>query len=170
LDKASAERIHANDVQKLIRALEVRVAGDRPITDFFQDGSEPLVGFRVLKLILNPQRQELYSKLDARLRWMFENGLVEEAQALLNLGFAGSLKPFESLGYRQALRLLRGELGREQAIAEAQMQTRRYAKRQITWFRREEGSVWLDGFGTDAEVERLAFLVVNAFMQDASLR
>jgi tRNA dimethylallyltransferase len=170
LDKASAERIHANDVHKLIRALEVRLAGNRPITEFFQDGSDPLVGFRVLKLILNPPRPELYSKLDARLRWMFDNGLVEETQALLNLGFAGSLKPFESLGYLQALKLLRGELPPEQAIAEAQMQTRRYAKRQITWFRREEGSIWLNGFGTDAEVESLAFLVVDAFMRDAGLR
>jgi tRNA dimethylallyltransferase len=104
------------------------------------------------------------------LRWMFENGLVDETQAVLNLGFADSLKPFESLGYRQALQLIRGELGPEEAIAEAQMRTRRYAKRQITWFRREEGSVWLDGFGTDAEVERLAFLMVDAFVQDASLR
>ncbi len=84
---------------------------------------------------------------------MFENGLVEEVRHILSLGYAESCKPFESHGYKQTLQLLRGELNPRDAIFYAQRNTRNYAKRQLTWFRREQGLVWLKDFG-DADVVR----------------
>lgn len=157
LDPAAGARIHANDVKKTVRALEVRLAGGKPLTEFLEDGREALAGFRTLKLILNPPRAQLNAALDERLACMFANGLIEEARRILELGFSPAAKPFESLGYQQALKVIRGELSREQALAEARLRTRQYAKRQMTWFRRERGAIWLDGFGSDPEIERQSF-------------
>jgi tRNA dimethylallyltransferase len=80
---------------------------------------------------------------------MFQSGLVEEVKQLLAQGCSGSEKPFESIGYKQALQHLRGSLTVEQAIASTQLETRQYAKRQLTWFRRDSAVKWLSGFGND---------------------
>lgn len=169
LDPAAAAKIHANDIQKTVRALEVRLAGGKPITEYFRDGHAPLAGFRPLKLILNPPRALLHAALDQRLAWMFEHGLIEETQRILDLGYGAHLKPFESLGYKQALQFLRGELTREQALREAQARTRQYAKRQITWFRREPDAIWLEGFGSGAATAAQAFELVERHLQPAAL-
>lgn len=157
LDPAAAGRIHSNDIKKTVRALEVRLAGGKPLTEFLEEGREALAGVRTLKLILNPPRAQLNSALDERLDWMFANGLIEETRRILDLGFSPDAKPFESLGYKQALKAIHGELSRDRALEEARLRTRQYAKRQMTWFRRERGAIWLDGFGTDPEIERQAF-------------
>jgi tRNA dimethylallyltransferase len=148
-DPATAARIHANDVPKVTRALEVCLLTRRPVSELFREGKDALQGYRTLKLGLLPDRDALYPKLDARCAWMFENGLVEEVQTILAMGFAETCKPFESHGYRQSLQLLKGELNPSEAVFYAQRNTRRYAKRQITWFRREQGMEWLRGFGAD---------------------
>ncbi|MEP7363520.1 MAG: tRNA (adenosine(37)-N6)-dimethylallyltransferase MiaA [Acidobacteriota bacterium] len=165
LDPVSAARIHANDTTKLLRALEVRLLTRRPMTTMFQQGREQLRGFATLKLGINPPREELYKKLDERANRMFDSpGIVEETQSILALGFASTAKPFTSIGYAQALRLLRGESTREEAIEATQRQTRQYAKRQWTWFRREQNLVWLDGFGSDSAVQDRAAALVEAFL------
>ena len=155
LDPPSAGRIHANDTNKLIRAVEVCVLTRRPLSDLFAGDSDRLRGFRPLKLALDPPRQDLYARLDRRARIMFEGGLMEEVRGILSRGFSPDCKPFESLGYRQALQVLRGELTIEEAIALTQLDTRRYAKRQWTWFRREPDVTWVPGFG-DEETTRIA--------------
>ena len=152
LDPAAAARIHPNDTNKLIRAMEVVLTAGRPLSQLHQAGRDPLVGYRILLLGLNPPRAELYQNLDARVREMFGGGLTAEVSSILGRGIPSTAKPFESLGYAQTLRLLRGEITENQAVADTQMQTRRYAKRQWTWFRREAGVEWLDGFGGDKAV------------------
>jgi tRNA dimethylallyltransferase len=112
-----------------------------------------------------PDREALYQRLDTRCEAMFADGLVEEVSRILSLGFARSVKPFESHGYKQALQLLSGELNLHNAIFYAKRNTRNYAKRQLTWFRREAGMEWLKGFGDSAEVRDAAMARVRCFLQ-----
>ena len=160
-DPAAARAIHANDIPKLIRALEVRLLTRRPITAWFAEGREALAGFRAVKIGLDPPRGALYARLNARCGRMFEAGLVEEVKGILDMGWKEPIKPFESHGYRQALRVLRGTMTIEEAIAEAQVNTRHYAKRQMTWFRKETGVEWLAGFGEDRAVHDMAVELVR---------
>jgi tRNA dimethylallyltransferase len=149
----AAARIHPRDVQKLIRAVEVCLMSRKSLTEAFRAGRDALTGFRTLKIGVNPPREELYHRLDERCRWMFENGLIEEIRRILFLGFSPEVKPLESHGYRQGLQFLRGELTLEEAVLHAQRNTRRYAKRQWTWFRQEPEVEWFDGFGDDPKLQ-----------------
>ena len=164
LDPEAAARIHPHDVPKVTRALEVCMVTRRPVSDLFRGGRDALAGYHALKIGLEPARDALYERLDARCRRMFEAGLVEEVQRILALGFRASVKPFESHGYKQALQMLRGELTLKEAIFYAQRNTRRYAKRQMTWFRQEPGMVWLKGFGDSPEIRAAAFDLVNFYL------
>jgi len=164
LDRAAAAKIHPNDVPKVTRALEVCLLTRRPVTELFEQGRTALAGYRVLKLGLLPDREALYQRLDARCARMFAGGLVEEARRILELGFAETIKPFESHGYKQALQLIRGELNPREALFYAQRKTRNYAKRQITWWRKEPGLVWLRGFGEDPAIMAAATAKVLAFL------
>jgi tRNA dimethylallyltransferase len=152
LDAPTAARIHPHDENKLIRAIEVSMLGPAPMSEQFQAGRDRLVGYRVLKIGLAPPRARLNQRLDARLLRMFESGLVEEARQILATGVPRTAKPFESLGYKEALAVIEGRMTTEEAIAAAQLATRQYAKRQMTWFRRERDVVWFEGFGDDSEV------------------
>ena len=146
-DPASAARIHPNDVNKTIRALEVRLVTQRPLSEMFEEGRNLLPGFRILKIGLNPPRQALYARLNERFLQMLSRGLLEEVRDLLEAGVSPGAKPFESLGYKQALAVVRGDVPLDAAVAEAQMETRRYAKRQMSWFRADAEITWFDGFG-----------------------
>jgi tRNA dimethylallyltransferase len=155
LDPAAGERIHANDTAKLIRAIEVCLASRTRMSEMWKQGRDPLRGFRILRLGLNPDRETLYARINQRAQHMFEDGLVEEAKQLLER-YADSARPLTSLGYKQAVQLLRGEFNRDAAIAAAQQAHRNYAKRQMTWFRREPEVTWLAGFGDEARVQKEA--------------
>ncbi len=155
LDATAARQIHANDVSKVIRAIEVCVASRQPMTKLWQQGAQPLRGFRVLRLGLNPDREALYQRINRRAQRMFDEGLVEEAKQLLEK-YGAEARPLSLLGYKQALQYLKGELSRDSAIAAAQQAHRNYAKRQMTWFRREPNVHWLAGFGDDASIQSQA--------------
>jgi tRNA dimethylallyltransferase len=155
LDPAAAEKIHANDAAKLIRAIEICLASRARMSEMWKQGRDPLRGFRILRLGLNPDRDALYARINHRARGMFESGLVEETQRVLER-YGDSAWPLTSLGYKQAVQLLRGELTRDAAIAAAQQAHRNYAKRQMTWFRREPEVVWLAGFGDEPQVQKEA--------------
>jgi tRNA dimethylallyltransferase len=157
LDAVSAARIHANDTAKLIRAIEVCLAARQPLSTIVDNGvmaRDPLTGFRLLRIGLNPPRHELYARLNRRAATMFANGLVEETRALL--ARYGRVKALDSLGYRQACAVLAGTLREEAAIDAAQQGHRNFAKRQMTWFRREQDVHWIDGFGDEADALRAA--------------
>ena len=150
LEPTAAARIHVRDIQKTIRALEIRILTRNSLPLISE--SDPLTGYRVIKLGLDPDRTALYENLDARTCEMFHGGLIEEVRALLASGLTGDEKPFESLGYKQALACVRGTMSLEDAIASTQIETRQYAKRQLTWFRKEPEMFWLRGFGHEASV------------------
>lgn len=154
LDPATAARIHPNDVQKLIRAIEVSKLGRQPMSEQFESGRDPLTGFRVIKVGLAPPRAALVAKLEERLARMFDGGLVEEARAILTRGFPPTVRPFESLGYKEALAVIEGRMTPAEALEAARIATRQYAKRQMTWFRREPDVHWIEGFGSEPEVRR----------------
>ena len=158
LDPASAARIHANDTPKLIRAIEVCLAVRKPFSAVL--GRDPLTGFRLLRIGLNPPRKALYDRLNRRAATMFASGLIEEARGLLAL--YGLVKALDSLGYRQAMAVLAGTLSEEAGIAAAQQGHRNYAKRQLTWFRREPEVHWIEGFGDEPETLRRTAELVQA--------
>jgi tRNA dimethylallyltransferase len=160
LDPETASKIHPNDVPKVTRALEVCLIARRPVSELFRQGREPLRGYRILKIGLLPNRAALYERLDARCSEMFAAGLIDETRYILSLGFSPASKPFESHGYKQALQLLNGELTLKEAVNYAQRNTRRYAKRQTTWFRRETDLKWIKDFGDAPAARDAAFALV----------
>jgi len=165
LDRAATEKIHANDTPKLIRAIEVCLASRQKLTELWQQGRDPLPGFRILRLGLDPERKALYDRINRRAQSMFDGGLIEETQELLQK-YSTTVRPLASLGYKQAVQFLRGELTLEQALQAAQQAHRNYAKRQLTWFRREPEVKWLNGFGDDPDIQREGVAVVGAAQKD----
>jgi tRNA dimethylallyltransferase len=153
IDPAAAQTIHANDVPKVVRALEVSISARAPMTGLWQQGRDALQGFRILRIGLNPNREALYARINNRAREMFSAGLLEETRMLLDR-YGSSVWPLNSLGYKQAVQHLRGELSLEQAIVAAQQGHRNYAKRQMTWFRREPEVHWIAEFGSNATVQK----------------
>ena len=162
LDPDSANRLHANDTQRLMRAVEIRLLSGHAAPPVVAAG--PLIGYRVLKIGLDPDRAALYELLDARSQQMFSSGLIEEIETLLAAGCTGNEKPFESLGYRQALEYLRGEISLERAIYLTQLETRHYAKRQWTWFRRDPQIEWLPGFGHSPAIIEQTIQMIRRFL------
>jgi len=161
LDPDAAAKIHANDIPKLIRAIEVCLASRQKMTEMWKQGRDPLSGFRILRLGLNPNREALYARINQRAEHMFESGLVEETKRLLEK-YGDTARPLSSLGYKQAVQLLQGEIDSKAAVQAAQQAHRNYAKRQLTWFRREPEVVWLKGFGDDPSIqEKAAALAVE---------
>jgi tRNA dimethylallyltransferase len=155
LDPDAAARIHANDIPKLIRAIEVCLASRQKMTEMWKQGRDPLTGFRTLLVGLNPDRDALYARINQRAKGMFAAGLVEETKQLLKK-YGDTARPLTSLGYKQAVQLLRGEIDSKTALQAAQQAHRNYAKRQMTWFRREPEVVWLEGFGDDPAIQEKA--------------
>ena len=155
LDPDAARKIHANDIPKLIRAIEICLASRQRMTEMWKQGRDPLTGFRILRLGLNPDREALYARINERAKQMFNSGLVEETKHLLTK-YGDAAGPLASLGYKQAVQLLRNEIDLESALQAAQQAHRNYAKRQITWFRREPDVVWLEGFGDDPAIQHKA--------------
>ena len=161
IDPASAAQMHANDLPKIIRALEVPLLTRRTLSSSWEDGRDPLTGYRILRIGLEPSRAHLYERINLRAAAMFENGLVEETNQLVER-YGYECRPLQSLGYAQAVSVLRGELSRDKGVAEAQQGHRNYAKRQLTWFRREPDVHWLKGTGNEEEIADVAVQLIHA--------
>lgn len=146
-DAAASLRIHAADVQKLIRALELIMLERQPLSQVYERPRLAASEFHVIQIGLNPPRPVLYARLDARSKAMWESGLLEETRELLEKGVPRTSKPFGAIGYKQALAVLEDRLAPLDALAEMQRDTRRYAKRQWTWFRRDPRVRWVRDFG-----------------------
>jgi len=160
LDPPAAANIHANDVPKVIRAIEICVNSRKRMTEMWRAGRDPLRGYRILRIGLNPDRTALYERINARAEQMFSGGLVEETRNL-RARYGPAARPLGSLGYKQAAQYLSGELSLDAAISAAQQGHRNYAKRQMTWFRREPDVHWLEGFGTNEQVQREALSLIR---------
>jgi tRNA dimethylallyltransferase len=165
LDATTARRIHVNDRQKLIRALEVCLLSRAPVSSLYTKSEEPLRGFRIVRLGLDPPREELTRRIHERCERMFQSGLVDEVKRILAMGFPAEAKALESIGYRESLLHIRGELTFSQAVLATQVATRQYAKRQRTWFRRETGFHWLHAFGNQRQTFEEAKRLVISFQR-----
>ena len=153
LDAEAAEKIAFGDEQKIIRAIEVCLLAQKPISEVHRSGRTPLKGWRALKIGLMPPREKLIERIHARTDAMIARGWMQEVQGLLESGLLENAKPFDFIGYRELRAVLRRETSLDQARATIQQATRRYAKRQLTWFRREREVRWLVGFGDDPEIQ-----------------
>ena len=162
LDPPSAEKIAPSDEQKLIRAVEVCLLARKPLSEVHRAGRNPLRGWRVVKIGLSPEREALYQRIHARTEAMLAAGWIEEVRGLVASGLPVDAKPFDFIGYRELRAVLNGEMKLEAAKAAIQQSTRRYAKRQLTWFRRDTQIRWLPGFGQDAAVQQQALVIIRA--------
>jgi tRNA dimethylallyltransferase len=165
LDPDAASKIASADEQKLIRAIEVCLLTKRPLTQVYREGRAPLEGWRPIKIGLRPTREELYGRIHARTDSMLARGWLVEVRTLMNSGLADRAKPFDFIGYRELRAVGSGELHLDDAKAAIQQATRRYAKRQLTWFRQEANVQWLDGFGDSPKIQAAALeFVVRSLM------
>jgi tRNA dimethylallyltransferase len=152
LDPESAGRIARHDTQKVIRAIEIRLLTGKSVGEVHRTCRTGLHGYRITKVGLMPPRDQLYARIDARTTAMLKAGWIGEVRRLLALGLSGDEKPFQFLGYTELRELVEGHLTEESAAKRIQQATRQFAKRQITWFRREENVHWLQGFGDNPEI------------------
>jgi tRNA dimethylallyltransferase len=152
LDPPSAARISPNDTQKLIRAVEICMVAGRPLSEVHRAGREPLQGYRPIKIGIQPPRELLHRRIEERVHAMLQRGWPAEVAALLQPDPRFSAKPFEFIGYRELREHLQGQKTLDEAAQAIAVATRQYAKRQVTWFRKEAGVTWISGFGDDPAV------------------
>jgi tRNA dimethylallyltransferase len=161
MDPASAEKIAPADTQKLIRAIEVCLLAKRPLSEVHRAGRNPLRGWRAIQIGLSPERDALYARIHARTDAMLVSGWMEEVRGLLASGLPSDAKPFDFIGYHELRAVLQGGMSLAEARAAIQQATRRYAKRQLTWFRRDPQIHWLPGFGQDAAIQQQALAWIH---------
>ena len=161
-DPQAAEKIKPGDEVRLIRALEVRISTGRPISSL-QGQEDALSGYRIVRIGLNPERGLLYDRINKRVVIMFDSGLLNETRRLLEKGYDASSKGFEALGYRYAIQVLKGGMDETRAIELTQRDSRRYAKRQMTWFRREPHVRWIHTSGETDEAYETALEIIQGF-------
>ena len=161
MDPESAGKIAAEDEQKLVRAIEVCLLARKPLSEVYREGRNPLRGWRAVKLGLSPEREALYERIHLRTEAMLAAGWMEEVRGLEASGSPLDAKPFDFIGYRELRAVLQGEMKMEEARAAIQQATRRYSKRQLTWFRRDPQIHWLSGFGQDVAIQQQALAFVR---------
>jgi tRNA dimethylallyltransferase len=168
LDPEAAKQIHPNDTPKLVRSIEVCLSAGQPMTEAWRaSGRDTLQGYRVLRIGLDPDRKALYARINARAAAMFAGGLIEETRELAKK-YGDAARPLTSLGYRQAQAAIHGEMSIAEAVTSSQQGHRNYAKRQMTWFRREPEVYWLNGFGDEAEIREEAERIVASGLERAT--
>ncbi|HKD63756.1 MAG TPA: tRNA (adenosine(37)-N6)-dimethylallyltransferase MiaA [Candidatus Acidoferrales bacterium] len=172
LDPASAARIAPRDSQKIIRAIEMRILAGKPVAEIFRASRatspddehrevriNALEGYAITKIGLAPPRPALYARIDARVNEMLAAGWLDEVRTLVSRGIAPDAKPFQFIGYSDLRAHLEGRLSLDAAVANIQQSTRRFAKRQLTWFRREPHVHWLESFGDNPETAAAALRI-----------
>lgn len=144
VDPLSAGLIHENNVKRVIRALEFYELNGQPISKHNLEQRQKESPYRFAYFVLNQDRQELYQKIEFRVDEMMREGLVSEVEALRNRGFHKNMVSMQGIGYKEILQYLEGEVTLEKAVSQIKLNTRHFAKRQLTWFRREKDVVWLN--------------------------
>lgn len=162
LDPPLAARLPAGDRMRILRALEVQALTGRRLSDLQAEHRFADRPFQTLEIGLTPPREELYRRIDLRVEEMLAAGLVEETASLLERGYSPTLKALRTIGYRELIRHLQGDLPLTEAVRLIQRETRRYAKRQLTWFRQIQEIIWVD---SSRESDRILALIDN-FMRN----
>lgn len=152
LDREAARRIAPRDTQKIIRAIEMRILAGKAVAEIHRSGRSGLQGYTVTKIGLSPPRHRLYAKIDARVNAMIATGWADEVRRLVEMGVPADAKPFQFIGYSDLREQLASGHSPAAAVEKIQSATRRFAKRQITWFRKEPDVHWLSGFGDEPDV------------------
>jgi len=163
MDPEAAAAIHPNDRTRIIRALEIASTSNRLFSDLTKKHGFRDLKLRALQLCLRVERDLLYERINERTQKMIDMGLIEETRALLKKGYSPELKPMKAIGYRHMVTYLQGKWSLEEAIACLQRDTRRYAKRQLTWFRAEPDVIWIDPEAVDMVLEK-----INRFLSEAA--
>ncbi len=161
-DPAAARRIHPNDSFRIVRALEIFEATGRPISEFHARHRFSESPFQAIKIGLRVERSELYARIDRRVEAMLADGLLAEVAGLLRMGFDPGLKPLQSLGYRHMIAHLNGTLSLAEALRTLKRDTRRYAKRQMTWFAADPTIIWTAPAGLPRLYPRIAAFLAQA--------
>ena len=154
VDPVSAKEIHANNAKRVIRALEFYHQNHSPISAHNQEQKEHETPYNLAYFVLNVPRDLLYRRIDERIDEMMKEGLLEEVQNLKNMGYHRGMVSMQGLGYKEILAYLDGEYPLEEAVRILKRDTRHFAKRQLTWFRREKDTIWMnkDEYGYDEEL------------------
>jgi tRNA dimethylallyltransferase len=164
VDPETAARLRPWNTRRIVRALEVHALSGKPISELHR--TKPVVPFDAVRIGLGWPRARLYERVNARVIGMVNEGLVEEAMRLLEAGHSPGLRSLQTVGYREAIAHLSGRISREEMIAQIQMNTRRFAKRQLTWFRSEPGIRWFDVAGEE-DFPRIALESAGLWRQAA---
>jgi len=155
LDPERAESIHPNDGVRIIRAIEIIYLSDLRSSDLMKRHGFREKSLNALKLCLHVDREDLYDRINKRSVKMADEGLIEETRDLLKKGYSPDLNSMKAIGYRHMIRYLQGEWSLEETITKLKRDTRRYAKRQLTWFRAEPGIIWVDPKDLDMVKEKI---------------
>ena len=155
VDPASADAIHANNVKRTIRALEYYKLTGEPISAHNEQEKQKESAYHSCYFVLNDDREKLYLRIEERIDEMLKQGLVEEVQKLRDMGCHRGMVSMQGLGYKEMLAYLEGEMSLEEAVSVLKRDTRHFAKRQLTWFRRERDVIWVDKPQFDYEEEKI---------------
>ena len=164
LDKEAAERIHPNNTKRVIRAIEVAMSGEK-MNDFSKD-LRYNKKYRPIIIVLNRDRQALYDRINLRVDIMLKNGLIEEVKGLLEKGYTKDMISMQGIGYKEIIKYFDGEYTLDEAIEIIKRDSRRYAKRQLTWFRRYEDAKWfeIDKFDSAEELKNAVVSYVKEML------
>lgn len=168
IDPDTASRLHQNDKKRIVRALEVFECSGKPLSSFgndFQNTACSDAPFEPLLFGLDMDRELLYRRIDQRVGQMLLNGLVAEAKGIYDCGYSRNLPAMQSIGYRQLFEVFDGKTTLEQAVEQIKLDTRHFAKRQLTWFRRDKRIRWSDAGDFDASKEELTQISADLAMR-----
>ncbi|NMB07983.1 MAG: tRNA (adenosine(37)-N6)-dimethylallyltransferase MiaA [Tissierellia bacterium] len=160
IDPISAERININDRKRIIRALEIYNETNKPMSYYNKDFRKERDKYNLIMIGLNMDRYILYSHINNRVERMFEKGLVDEVESLLNMGYDENLVSMKAIGYKEIIPYLKKEISLEESMELLKRNTRRYAKRQLTWFRRDNRIKWIDINKFDS-IESIGYFISN---------
>ena len=154
VDEESYKRLYPNDLKRVIRALEVYKVTGVPLSIAMKEENVYDIPYNIFYYVLNMDRQKLYERINKRVDLMMEAGLLEEVKALSSMGYSKEMQSMKGIGYKELLEYLNGEVSLEKAIENIKQFSRNYAKRQLTWFRKDPRAIWLnkDDFKNDEEV------------------
>jgi tRNA dimethylallyltransferase len=161
MDKEAASKIAPRDAQKIIRAIEIRQLAGKSVGEIHRGGRRGLEGYKVTRIGLQPPRDALYARINARVESMIAAGWADEVRGLIARAVAADAKAFQFIGYSDLRACLEKSGVSREAIERIQQATRRFSKRQVTWFRKEPDVHWLPGFGDDPEVTAAALRIAE---------
>lgn len=164
VDEISYEKLYPNDLKRVIRALEVYKVTGIPISESAKNDDIFNIPYRVYYYVLNMNREKLYERINHRVDLMIEAGLLEEVKSLEKYGYTVEMQSMKGIGYKEMLQYLHGEVSQEKAIENIKQFSRNYAKRQLTWFRKDPRVKWIDkdNFSNDNEVAKF---IINDFKE-----